>query len=118
CGATGGYPHFVVEVDGRLEGYACVAKTPITESTWHLYWICVHPRAQRYGAGRTLHAYAEAFVRERGGERLVLETSGRADYTRTRRFFRALGYESVGRIPDFYKAGDDCLIYRKTLTAE
>ncbi|MGH9900496.1 MAG: GNAT family N-acetyltransferase [Pyrinomonadaceae bacterium] len=114
-GPEGDYPLFTVEVDGRVRGYACVGRTPLTASTWHLYWICVHPAAQGAGAGRALQSHLEAFVRARGGERLVVETSGRADYERARRFYRGAGYQEVGLIRDYYKPGDDCLLYCKAL---
>ena len=42
-GPDGDYPMFAAEVDGRFAGYVCVGPTPLTHSTWHLYWICVHP---------------------------------------------------------------------------
>jgi SET domain-containing protein len=50
----------------------------------------------------------------------VLETSGRADYARARRFYERAGYRTVGRITDFYKPGDDCVFYCESLidTAE
>ncbi|MFN7147332.1 MAG: GNAT family N-acetyltransferase [Myxococcota bacterium] len=114
-GLDGDYPHLVAEVDGRAEGYVCVGKTPMTRGTWHLYWICVHPRAQKLGVGRALQAAAEDFVRARGGERVVLETSGRPDYARTRRFYADAGYAEVGRIVDYYKPGDDCVYFCKAL---
>jgi len=110
-GLDGDYPMFAAEVDGRFAGYVCVGHTPLTRSTWHLYWICVHPRAQGHGIGRALQAQAEAFVRSRGGERVVLETSATAAYARARAFYAAAGYAVVGRIPDFYRPGDDCLVY-------
>ena len=114
-GLDGDYPSFAAEVDGVTRGYVCAGKTPLTRGTWHLYWICVHPAAQSMGVGRALQAYVEAFVRSRGGERLVLETSGRAGYARTRRFYELQGYRAVGRINDFYKPEDDCVIYCKSL---
>ena len=54
-------------------------------------------------------------MRPAGGERLVVETSGRADYDRARRFYELSGYAVAGRIADFYKAGDDCVVYCKVL---
>jgi ribosomal protein S18 acetylase RimI-like enzyme len=110
-GLDGDYPMFTAEVDGRFAGYVCVGPTPLTHSTWHLYWICVHPRAQGRGVGRALQAHAEAFVRSRGGERIVLETSASAAYARARAFYAEAGYATIGRIPDFYRPGDDCLVY-------
>ena len=102
---------FTAEMDERFAGYVCVGRTPLTHSTWHLYWICVHPWAQSRGVGRALQAHAEKFVRSRGGERIVLETSATAAYARARDFYAAAGYAVVGRIPDFYRKGDDCLVY-------
>ena len=112
-GLDGDYPLFAVEVEGKVRGYVCVGKTPLTASTWHLYWICVHPAVQGTGAGRALQSYAEAFIRSRGGERLVLETSGQPHYERARRFYRRAGYQEVGLIRDFYKPGDDCIFFCK-----
>lgn len=114
-GLDGDYSLFAAEVEGKMRGYVCVGQTPLTKSTWHLYWICVHPSAQGRGVGQSLQARAEEFVRSRGGKRIVLETSGRADYARARHFYRGAGYTEVGRIQDYYKAGDDCVIYCKTL---
>jgi ribosomal protein S18 acetylase RimI-like enzyme len=115
-GLRGEYPHFVAEVNHSVCGYACVGKTPLTASTWHLYWICVHPAVQGRGVGQELLSRVEAFVRTRSGERLVVETSGQPSYGRTRRFYQEAGYSEVGCIPDFYKPGDDCVLYCKTLT--
>jgi len=117
-GLSGEYPHFVAEVGQHVRGYVCVGKTPLTASTWHLYWICVHPAAQRRRVGQELLSHVEKFVRTCNGERLVVETSGQPSYTRTRRFYQKAGYREVGRIPDFYKSGDDCVLYYKTLAAE
>jgi ribosomal protein S18 acetylase RimI-like enzyme len=119
CGLAGGpegdYPLFVAEWDGRVCGYVCVGKTPLTRGTWHEYWLGVHPAAQGRGIGRALQTHAEDFVRSRGGERLVLETSGRPAYARTRRFYRRAGYRRTGLIRDFYKPGDDCVVFCKEL---
>lgn len=67
-------------------------------------------------AGVAVHA--EEFVRSRGGAMLVIETGGRPDYAGQRCFYEKHGYAEVGRIPDFYKAGDDGIIYWKRLRAQ
>ena len=112
---AGDYCLFVAEVNGQVSGYVCVGKTPLTRSTWHLYWICVHPRAQRSGIASRLQHHVEEFIRSRGGERLVLETSTQPSYGPTHRFYQKSGYREVGRIPNFYKPDDDCVIYWKSL---
>jgi ribosomal protein S18 acetylase RimI-like enzyme len=55
-------------------------------------------------------------ARERGARRVVVETSGRPDYARARRFYEASGYREVGRIADFYADGDSCVFYSKELS--
>jgi ribosomal protein S18 acetylase RimI-like enzyme len=70
---------------------------------------------QRQGVGGMLQRQVEASARAGGGRRLVLETSGRADYDAARRFYERVGYVQTGFIADFYRPGDDCVIYVKTL---
>jgi len=115
AGAPGGYTLFGAEIEGRVLGYVCLAQASLTQSSWYLYWICVHPAAQGKGVGRALQAKSEEFVRSQGCRRLVLETSGRPDYCEARRFYENAGYERVGLIPDFYRPGDDCAIYSKVI---
>ena len=112
-GPSGDYPAFGAEIDGSLCGYACIGQTPLTISTWHLYWICVHPQFQGRGVGQALQSQVESFVRSRGGKRIVIETSGRAGYSRTWRFYEAGGYQLCWRIPSYYRPSDDCLFYYK-----
>jgi len=115
AGLQGDYSLLVVEADGQVQGYACLGRAPLTASAWYLYWICVTPAGQGRGAGRMLQAGAEQLVRAAGGDRIVIETSGRPDYERTRRFYRNAGFAEVGRIPDFYKPADDCMVFCKVL---
>jgi ribosomal protein S18 acetylase RimI-like enzyme len=108
------YTTFVHDVDGPA-GYITLGRTPLTASTWHCYWLCVHPAHQRRGVGAALLEHAEHWLHAVGGRDLVVETSGRADYEPARRFYSRAGYAVVGRIPDFYKPGDDCVILHKRL---
>ena len=114
-GLAGDYTLLGIEAGGVLRGYACVGKASLTERSWYLYWLCVHPEVQGTGIGRALQRAVEDLVRDNRGDRLVIETSGRADYARSRRFYERAGFTVHGRIPDFYKPGDDCVIYCKTL---
>lgn len=114
-GLEAGYGLYAAELEGRLKGYVCGGSTPLTASTWHIYWLCVHPEARGAGVGMALAVRFEELVRSRGGQRLVIETSGRPDYEPARRFYERAGYCPVGRIPDYYKAGDDCVLYCKVL---
>src|SRR5262249_13388899 len=109
------YRLLAADEGGYLRGYACFGPATLAPRSWYLYWICVHPEAQGRGVGRALQQGVEDAVRQGGGERLVVETSGRPDYERARRFYRCPGFAEAGRIPDFYKPGDDCVLYWKAL---
>jgi ribosomal protein S18 acetylase RimI-like enzyme len=107
---------FIGAFDGDdLFGYACYGPTPATDRTYDLYWIAVHPEAQRTGAGAALMAEVERLLAERHARLVVIETSSRADYEPTRRFYRKRGYDEVARVRDFYAPGDDRLVLSKRL---
>jgi ribosomal protein S18 acetylase RimI-like enzyme len=115
-GPDGDYASFTAHQNHHPAGYICVGQTPLTESTWHLYWLVVHPHFQRQGLATALLSHAEAFVRSRLGRRLILETSGRPDYQGSRRFYQNAGYTHVAQIPDYYRDGDDGVIMYKQLS--
>ena len=93
--------------------YACYGPVPLTVGTYDLYWIVVDPAAQGRGCGRLLLEAVEGRIRDRGGRKLLIETSSQESYAGTHRFYERSGYELAARIRDFYKAGDDKLVYSK-----
>ncbi len=113
-----GSNHFwIVYDDGEPIGVAYYAPEPYTYGTWNLYFIAVHPDRQGEGCGAKLLQYLEQTLRARGERLLLVETSGLPNFERTREFYRKHGYEEEARIREFYKAGDDKIIFRKALTA-
>jgi hypothetical protein len=46
---------------------------------------------------------------------LLIETSSQETYGGTIQFYERTGYELVGKIPEYYKVGDDKLIFAKRL---
>ncbi len=96
-----------------VAGFAFYGPTPCTVGTWDLYWIVVHPSFQGSGVGRGLLERAEQHMRSAGARMCVIETSSRDDYSMTRRFYLACGYQEVARVADFYQFGDDRVIYAK-----
>ncbi len=97
-------------------GYYCVGPTPATESTYDLYWIAVSPAAQGKGVGKALIVHAEQLIHSRGGRLVIAETSSRAQYESTRRFYHAVGYSRLAQIKDYYRTGDDLVIFGKYLS--
>ena len=96
-------------------GVAYVAPERMTEGTWNIYLIAVHPDYQRQGRGASLLSHIEQILIQRGERVLIVETSGLDDFEYVRAFYRKSGYEEEARIREFYKAGDDKVIFRKAL---
>jgi ribosomal protein S18 acetylase RimI-like enzyme len=115
-GAKSGYSFVFAERGAELLGYAAWGRTPLTQRTFDLYWIVVAPSAQGQGLGRALLRAVEQAVVARGGGNLLIETSSRAAYVRTRRFYREAGYRQVARLPDFYAPGDDKVMFLKVVS--
>lgn len=108
--------YFLVEKEGdRVLGYSCYGPRSLTSGTYDLYWIAVVPSIHRGGVGRRLLAASEAAVRTLGGRLLVLETSGLPAYESTRKFYLAIGYTQEAILKDFYRNGDDLVIFTKHL---
>ena len=101
---------------GDLLGFSIHGPTPCTLGTWDLYWIAVSPAAQGLGVGTVLLKEVEGRLTRLNARLLVIETSSRPPYDPTRAFYLKKGYREVARVPDFYEAGDDRVIYAKTLT--
>lgn len=102
--------------DSRLLGYACAGPTPATEGTFDLYWLAVDPTVQGNGIGRTIVRDVERQLRERGARMLLVETSSRPDYSKTRAFYARCGYAEAARIRDFYGPADDRIMLTTRLT--
>jgi len=114
-GSKSGYEFFFATFAGRLVGYCAWGNVPLTRQSYDLYWIAVDPKAQGQGIGQQLMTLAEAAVADRGGGGLYIETSSRAVYARTRRFYRDAGYRQVARLRDFYAEGDHKVVFCKTI---
>jgi ribosomal protein S18 acetylase RimI-like enzyme len=97
-------------------GYVCFGPTPLTEATYDLYWIAVDKSKHRGGVGKRLLNFTEEEIVRRGGRMLLVETSSQEAYGGAIQFYERTGYELVGRIKDYYRAGDDKLIFAKRLS--
>jgi ribosomal protein S18 acetylase RimI-like enzyme len=87
----------------------------MTIGTWNLLLIAVGQSRQGQGLGSALMAHVESVLAGDGQRILLVETSGLPEFERTRRFYSGLNYEVEARIRDFYRHGDDKIIFRKAL---
>lgn len=104
-----------VDEDG-LVAVAYCAPERMTQGTWNLLLIAVHPARQGQGLGARLTGHIESTLAASGERVLLVETSGLPEFERTRAFYRKLGYAEEARIRDFYQAGEDKIIFHKALT--
>jgi ribosomal protein S18 acetylase RimI-like enzyme len=108
------YDVVVVENEaGAPAGYMTWGPTPLAEDAYDLYWMAVAPSEQGKGRGKELVRWLEAEVGKRRGRVVIIETASQPKYHGTRQFYIDLGYKEVARVPDYYRAGDDRVIYAK-----
>lgn len=106
---------WLTDYDNEPVGMAYVAPERMTEGTWNLYLIAVHPDRQKQGRGKALLRHVEQMLVERGERVLLVETSGTDDFDYVREFYRKNSYEEEARIREFYAAGVDKIVFRKAL---
>jgi ribosomal protein S18 acetylase RimI-like enzyme len=110
------YIHRVIVDDSkRVLGYYCIGKTPMTQSTFDLYWIAVSPDHHGEGLGHQLLIHGEQLIKSMNGNVVVVETSSLPKYAATRTFYLRHEYLETARIRDYYASGDDLMIYTKHL---
>ncbi len=109
------YYSFVFEDEAtkRIAGFLIVGPTPATTGTYDMYWIASHPDFYGKAVAQQLDRFAEEFVRERDGYLLIAETSSQPSYDRTRAFYTKQGYQLLSQIADYYKPGDDLIVFGK-----
>ena len=103
------------EAAGTAIGFCYALPEELTNQTWNLLAIAVHPDHQSTGAGRAMIAELERQLTDRQGRILIVDTSGTQAFAPTRAFYTALGFDEEARIRDFWDTGDDKVIFRKAL---
>ena len=101
--------------DGQPVAIGYCALERMTQGTWNLYLIAVHPDYQKSGRGASMLHHIEQKLAERGERILLIETSGLQSFEGTREFYRKCGYSQEARIREFYQAGEDKIVFRKLL---
>jgi len=105
------YKILIYSQENKILGYICYGETPITQGTYDLYWMATCPSFQGKGIGKQLILAMISDLNKRGGRLIRVETSGLSYYDKTREFYIKNNFEESGRIKDFYKKGDDIVIY-------
>jgi GNAT superfamily N-acetyltransferase len=98
-----------------MGGYICYGPTPMTASTYDLYWIVTHPQARGRGVAGALIQAMEAELGRRRATGVRVETSETESYGAARRLYARHEYPQVAHLVDFYRSGDGLIIYYKRL---
>lgn len=106
----------VASKGGVVIGTAYFAPEQFANGTWNVYFIAVEPDKQRSGIGADLMDYIEKVLATQGERVLIVETSSLPRLEKARKFYLRQGYYQESCIREFYKAGDDKITFRKSLT--
>ncbi len=99
----------------RTVGFLYYAPVAMTDNTWELWWIAVEQGQQGRGHGKAMMSLLETDLRSRGCRLLLIDTSSLPEYLPTRQFYLKVGYTLAAQIPDFYRDGDDKVLFWKKL---
>jgi len=99
------------DTDDRALGFACFGPTALTEGTFDLYWLCVARRAQGRGIAKALIEAVRQELVPLGARLLVAETSSTPAYEAARSFYERNGFSFKTTVPEFYRPGDDLVLY-------
>ncbi len=94
-------------------GY-CVPEK-LTDGTYNLLAIGVSQSAQRNVLATAMMQYIEQVLRRMGGRILIVETSSDDAQIGARKFYQKIGYTQMAVITDFWKDGEDKIVFWKRL---
>jgi ribosomal protein S18 acetylase RimI-like enzyme len=99
----------------ELAGYVCYGRTPMTRSTYDLYWLGTSPSYAGSGVARELVARLESEIEREGGGLIRVETGSREGHGGGVHFYDAAGFARTATLADFYAPGDDLIIFTKRI---
>lgn len=103
--------------DPNIVGF-CTTQRHLHEGSHfgHLITIDVLPEARRQGTGRLLLMAVEEHLRASAVQWIRLEVA--VDNAQAQCFYLSMGYETIGRIPNYYLGRLDALVMQKHFTGD
>lgn len=101
--------------DGKIIGLGYCTSEKLTDGTYNLLAIAVRKDLQGNGEGKKMIGFIENLLLEKGHRILIVETSSDPAFELTRKFYDQLGYRKEATIQDFWKDGEDKIVYWKKL---
>lgn len=109
------YYGYCAKDGGIVTGFVVFGLAPLADRCWDLYWMGVAPQRSRQGVGGALLRYAENIVTGQRGRQIHIDTSSRPDFIPARCFYEKMGFRLAARLVDYFRQGDDKIIYVKVL---
>ena len=100
---------------GKVIGFGYCVPEQLTEGTFNLLAIAVQKNLQGNGLGKQMIHYLENYLNDGKHRVLIIETSSHPDFALTQKFYLNLNYSKVATIPDFWKEGEDKVVFWKKL---
>ena len=88
-------------VEDRPVSIGYCAPERMTEGTYNLYALAIHKDYQGIGIGKEMMIYVEELLRDMNVRILIVETSGKSEFERTRKFYEKCNYLKQAIIPEF-----------------
>lgn len=104
--ASHGHKMLAWDEGGTLLGVVYFAPKEFADRVWELLMIAVDADHHRQGIGSLMLKSVEEMVRDADCRLLLIETSSKSSFERTRQFYRKHGYTEVAHIPDYFSDGD------------
>lgn len=94
-------------------GY-CVPEK-LTHGTYNLLAIGMSQDSRRKGVATEMMRYIEQLLKQNDGRILIVETSSDDAQIAARNFYQKIGYTQAAVIKDFWKDGEDKIVFWKKL---
>ncbi len=117
-GTSSGYHFLFLDHENMAIGFSCFGPIACTQDAFDLYWIAVRDDHRNSGRGSTLLEKTEEILHTMYARQIYVETSSSAAYAPTRAFYERRGYREGARLRDFYRPGDDKIVYVKSFSEE
>jgi len=104
-----------IDEKGISIGFGYCIPEKLTEGTYNLLAIAVNKELQSKGIGHQMMLFIEQLLKDQKGRILIVETSSDNHYASTRNFYLKQNYQVVATIKDFWKDGEDKVIFWKKL---
>ncbi len=98
-----------------MTGVAYCMPMEMTNRTWNVLMLLVHPEHHRQGIGQALMRLMEQTLADQSQRLLMVETSSGEEFETARQFYRAIGYQRQGTVEDQDDDGDDKLTFTRKL---